>query len=284
MSARTEELKPGQRVGPYTVEVLLGEGGMGLVYKAADDEGDLVALKLIRPKLAADERFRRRFQREANAAGRVDDRHVVPIVGTGEQDGIPWIAQRFIPGGSLADRLGADGTLEIGFTVGVCLDVAAGLQAVHRVEVLHRDIKPANIMLDLDGNAYITDFGLAKQRDASVLTQQGQAVGSIDYMAPEQIRGEEESIGPASDVYALGCVVVECLTGSPPFGDRKGMQVLWAHLQDEPPDPAASRDDVTEELSWAIRKALEKDPKLRPSTPVAYARMLKVAADDRGGK
>src|SRR4029079_1702232 len=149
-------------------------------------------------------------------------------------------------------------------------------EAVHAIGVYHRDVKPGNIMLDLEGNAYINDFGLAKQRDASVLTKPGQAVGSIDYMAPEQIRGEE--IGPPTDVYALGCVVVECLTGSPPFADRKGMQVLWAHLQDEPPDPAAARDDISEELSWAIRKALEKETGARPPTPLAYARMLKVAA------
>ena len=110
-----------------------------------------------------------------------------------------------------------------------------------RRQLIHRDLKPANILLDEDGSAHITDFGLAKDRDASVLTQPGQALGSMDYMAPEQIRGDE--VSAVTDVYALGCVMFECLWGEPPFADRQGMRVLWAHLQDEPPDPSERRTD-----------------------------------------
>jgi serine/threonine-protein kinase len=275
----TEELQRGDRVGPYVIESLLGEGGMGLVYHARDEAGREVALKLIRAKLARDERFRRRFEREAQAASQLVHDHVVSITAQGEHEGIPYIAQQFIGGGSLADLIEELGTLPLERTVRVCADAADGLEAVHAIGVIHRDVKPANIMLDEQGNAYINDFGLAKHQDASVLTKPGQAVGSLDYMAPEQIRGED--VGPPTDVYALGCVVYECLTGAPPFAARKGMQVLWAHLQDPPPDPAGVSDDIGEELSWTIRKALEKEPGERPPTPLAYARMLQVAADPR---
>ncbi len=274
MSTVSEQLSSGDLVGPYRIEGLLGEGGMGLVYRARDADGNEVALKLIRSKLASDDRFRRRFQREAVSASRVEHKNVVPILGQGEHDGIPYLAQRFISGGTLGDRL-VGGALPVDQTIRVLKHTASGLEAVHSMGVIHRDVKPANILIDEAGTAYITDFGLAKQHDASVLTMPGQAVGSLDYMAPEQIRGED--VQATTDVYALGCVAIECLTGTPPFGDRKGMQVLWAHLQDEPPDPARTHPDVSEELSWAVRKALEKEPGARPPTPVAYARMMQAA-------
>ncbi len=251
---------------------------MGLVYRARDGGGGEFALKLIRSNLLSDERFRRRFEREARAASQLRHPNVVAISDQGEHGGVPYIVQEFISGGSLDDVLEERGQLSVPETVRICADAAAGLEAVHALEITHRDIKPGNIMLDAEGVAHINDFGLAKQRDASVLTRPGQAVGSLDYMAPEQIRGEE--IGPATDVYSLGCVVHECLTGSPPFGDRKGMQALWAHLQDPPPNPAATRSDLGDELSWTMLKALEKDPANRPQTPVIYARMLRVAAGD----
>jgi serine/threonine-protein kinase len=279
MSNGSDQLRAGDKVGPYRIEGLLGEGGMGLVYRARDGEGNEVALKMIRAKLASDERFRKRFQREAVAASRVEHRNIVPILGQGDHEGIPYLAQRYIAGGTLADRLGGGAAMPVEEVVRVLDHAAAGLEAVHAEGVVHRDVKPANIMLDETGTAYITDFGLAKQSDASVLTMPGQAVGSLDYMAPEQIRGEE--VNACTDVYALGCVAVECLTGNPPFGDRKGMQVLWAHLQDAPPDPAQTNAEVSEELSWAVLKALEKDPSERPPTPLAYSRMMKAAVGSR---
>ena len=252
---------------------------MGLVYRARDGDGNEVALKLIRSNLLSDDSFRRRFEREARAASELRHPNVVAISDQGEHEGIPYIVQEFIAGGSLDGLLEERGQLSVAEAVRICADAAAGLEAVHALEITHRDIKPANIMLDAEGVAHINDFGLAKKRDASVLTRPGQAVGSLDYMAPEQIRGEE--IGPATDVYSLGCVIYECLTGSPPFSDRKGMQVLWGHLQDPPPNPTALRSDIVDEVSWTVLKALEKDPRNRPPTPVVYARMLQVAARGR---
>jgi serine/threonine protein kinase len=269
-------LGEGDAVGPYRIESRLGEGGMGLVYKAVGPDGEVVALKLVRGQHASDQVFRKRFDREAKTARRVDHPHLVPVVDTGEHEGVPYMAQQFIRGGNLQDRIEREGALELEAAVILALEVAKGLGALHAEQLVHRDLKPANILLDEEGCAHITDFGLAKDRDASVLTQPGQAVGSMDYMAPEQIRGHE--VSAVTDVYALGCVMFACLAGEPPFADREGMQILWAHLRDEPGDPCAARPDVPKDVSWAVARALEKEPERRPPSPTAYARMVQVAA------
>src|SRR4051794_15223302 len=263
-------------VGPYRVEELLGEGGMGLVYRALAPDGQTVALKLVKGEIAKDDVFRRRFDREARTAARVGHPNVVAVLDTGELDGIPWMAQQFISGGALEQRIEHDGRLELGFALDVCTQVADGLDAMHAAGLFHRDVKPGNILLDEADKAYITDFGLMKDRDASVLTRAGQALGSMDYMAPEQIRGEE--VTAQSDVYALGCVMCECLSGKPPFADRQGMRILWAHLQEQPPDPLADRPDVPADVGWAVLRALEKEPEKRPPTATAYAHMVRIAA------
>lgn len=268
-------------MGPYRVEALLGVGGMGRVYEAVGPDGQRVALKVVKRELARDRVFRRRFDREANIAQRVKHRHVVPVLDKGEHDGIPYLAQSLIRGGSLADKIELEGRLELEFAVKVCLWVAAGLDALHAAGLVHRDVKPANILLDEQGVAHITDFGLAKDSQASVLTREEQTIGTIDYMAPEQIRGEE--VSAATDIYALGCVMTECLSSSPPFADRQGMRVLWAHLKDEPPDPCASRNDLPPGLSVSVRMALEKEPEKRPPTATAYARMVQISAGAASG-
>jgi len=232
---------------------------------------------VLRPELAGDEPFRKRFVREAAVAARVDHPHVVATLEHGDVEGTLYLTQRFIPGGSLDERITRQGPLPLPEVVRVCLEVAAGLDAMHRADLVHRDVSPHNIMLDAQGRAYVADFGLAKDREAStVLTRLGQAIGKVDYMAPEQIRGEE--VDGRADVYGLGCVAFECLSGSPPFADRKGMQVMWAHLRDEPPDPCAGREDAPAELAWAVTRALAKEPEKRPATPTAYARMLQIAS------
>jgi serine/threonine-protein kinase len=160
--------------------------------------------------------------------------------------------------------------------VRICSQVADGLQALWKAGMVHRDVKPANILLDLRGNAYITDFGLAKDSAGTMLTRPGQPLGSMDYMPPEQIRGEP--VTGAADVYSLGCVVFECVSGRPPFADREGMRVLWAHLQDEPPDPSADRTDISREFAQALTAALRKAPADRPRSSIDYARSLSAAA------
>jgi serine/threonine-protein kinase len=266
----------GQNIGGFQVDSLLAVGGMGRVFKARAPDGTEVALKLVKSDLAADQVFRKRFDREARIAQTVTHPNVVPVLATGEHEGVPFLAQRFVEGGSLADRIEKDGQLDPATVVKMCEEVAEGLDALHANGLFHRDVKPANILLDQAGTAYITDFGLAKDSQGSLLTRPGQALGSMDYMAPEQIRAEEPT--SACDVYALGCVLCECLSGKPPFADRQGMRVLWAHLQDPPPDPTTGRSDVPAELGPAILKALAKEPAERPQRASEFAQSVRAAA------
>ena len=249
---------------------------MGHVYRALGPDDSLVALKLVRSELATDPDLRRRFAREASAAAQIESSHVVRVLDYGEHAGTPYMAQELISGGSLAERLAERGALELEEAVRMILHVAAGLHAMHQAGMVHRDLKPGNILLEKDGRAFVADFGLVKPNAASTLTKPGQTLGSIDYISPEQIRADE--VSPATDVYSLGCVACEAISGSPPFADREGIRVMWAHLNDEPPDPCIGRPELPESLGWAIRRALEKEPEDRPQTPVAYARMIQVAA------
>jgi serine/threonine-protein kinase len=274
MTDRPEELGPGDYVGPYRIESELGVGGMGRVYKAHGPDGQVVALKMVKGDLAMDTVFRKRFEREARIATQVTHPHVVPVLDTGEHDGIPYLTQRFVGSGSLADRL-ERGPLDVPTALRICAETAAGLDALCSAGLVHRDVKPGNVLLDEHDTAYITDFGLAKDSQGSVLTRPGQALGSLDYMAPEQIRGEE--VAGSADVYALACVMTECLTGSPPFADRQGMRVLWAHLQDDPPDPS-EKHDLPKALGAVIVQAMQKEPEERPQTAGEFARLAKAAA------
>ena len=272
----TTEANIPERIGPYRVESVLGVGGMGQVYRAVGPDGEPVALKLVKAELARDQTFRKRFDREARIAQQVNHPHVVPVLDTGEENGIPYLAQRFVGNGNLADRIKSEGQLQLAMITTVCDQVAGGLDALHQNGLVHRDVKPANILLDEAGTAYITDFGLAKDSQGSLLTRPGQALGSLDYMSPEQIRSEE--VSAATDVYSLGCVIWECLVGAPPFADRQGMRVLWAHLQDMPPNPCEKRPEVPGGVGDAVLRAVSKDPDDRPQATSEFARMLRAAA------
>jgi serine/threonine-protein kinase len=268
----------GTAIGGYQIESVLGEGGMGKVYCASAPDTTRVALKLVKADYARDETFRRRFNREARIAQTVKHPNVVPVLATGEHNGIPYMAQVFIDGTSLDAKIKREGQLDVQTALQICTDVAAGLEALWAAGMVHRDVKPANILISESGQGYITDFGLAKDTQGSLLTLPGQALGSMDYMAPEQIRGEE--VNAASDIYALGCVMYESLCGKPPFADVQGMRILWAHLQDPPPDPRGIRPDLSPELTQALMTALEKEADKRPSSAGEYARLLAAAASD----
>jgi serine/threonine protein kinase len=277
MSDRSsDELLNPTHVGDYEIDRLLGEGGMGRVYHATAPDGTQVALKLVKSDMARDETLRRRFQREARIAQTVRHPNVVPLIETGEHEGVPYMAQRFIDGLTLEEKLAQEGPLDTAAAVRIGGDVAAGLEALWAAGMVHRDVKPANILLDEHGDAYITDFGLAKIIQGSLLTRPGQALGSMDYMAPEQIRGD--SLNAATDIYALGCVMYECMCGQPPFAEVKGTRILWAHLQDEPPDPCGLRGDMSPEFGRTLMLALQKDPDDRPASAGEYLRMLAAAA------
>jgi serine/threonine protein kinase len=266
----------GQRLGPYRIEGRLGQGGMGIVFRARHDDGRTVALKVLRDELAADDGYRQRLAHEARAAAEVDHPNLAPVLEAGEADGRLYLAVRYVDGRSLAERLAVGGPLAVGELVRLAADVAAGLDALQRRGIVHRDVKPANILLAADGTAVLGDFGLAKSRAWTVLTRTGQVLGTANYLAPEVIRGQ--SATPLSDLYGLGCVLFECLAGASPFAGRGVLRVGMAHLQEEPGDPAAGRDDVPPALAWTVRQALAKDPADRPPSAVALARMLRLAA------
>jgi serine/threonine protein kinase len=268
------------RIGPYAIGPAVGEGGFARVYRATGPDGEEVALKLVRADLAAERVHRRRFEREIRAVLGVEHAHVVPVLAAGEHDGVPYLVQPLLRGGTLKDRLAASGPLEPGALVRLCGHIARGLSGLHDTGIVHRDVKPANILFDEHGKAYVADFGLVKDRDASLLTRPGQAVGSLDYMAPEQIRGEE--VTPAADVYALGCVAWQCLGGAPPFGGREPMDAMFAHLHDEPADPCAARADVPAGVGRVVLHALAKAPADRPPTAMTFARLLRAAAAETG--
>ena len=271
------DLGPGDRLGPYLLQDVLGEGGMGVVFRAIrESDGLEIALKVLRPELSHDETFRRRFVHEARAAGEVRHKHLVPIIDAGEADDRPYLAVAFVDGRTLEDRLVAEGPLPVDDVVRIVAHVASGLDALHAAEIVHRDVKPSNVMLDVEGSARLTDFGLAKGRAYTVLTKPGMVMGTLDYLAPELLRGGEAR--PASDLYALGCLTYECLSGKAPFADRSMFELATAHLNDEPNDPLADRPDDPPGLSWAVLQALAKDPEKRPPTATAFATMVSFAA------
>jgi serine/threonine protein kinase len=218
----------GTTIGGYRVESLVAVGGMGTVYRAVGSDGRAAALKLVRGEYAHETVFRKRFAREGRIAQQVQDPHVVPVWDVGEHQGVPYLVQRFVEGGTLGDRLEREQRLDTTTAVTMCGQVAQGLDALFAAGLVHRDVKPGNVLLDPDGTAYITDFGLAKDLDGTMLTRPGQALGSLDYISPEQIRSED--VTAATDVYSLGCVMYECFTGTPPFSKFPGMRVIMAHL------------------------------------------------------
>jgi serine/threonine-protein kinase len=265
-------LQPGDAFGEFVIDGQLGEGGMGIVFRAIREDGDVVALKVIKPGLVADEKTARRFAREARAAGEVDHPHLIDVLDAGDIDGIGYLAMRYVPGKSLDDRIQANGPLAVEDTMRIVTEIASALDALHAAGLVHRDVKPSNILLDEERGALLTDFGLAKRRDYSMLTAPGQMLGTLDYIAPEMLRGEEP--GPRADLYALGCVVFECLAGRPPFGGLSMFEVGMAHLGDVPADPCTDRSDTPPALSEVVLRALAKEPSERPASATQYAEML----------
>ena len=271
------ELSQGEHVGTYRVAGPLGRGATAVVYRAVAQDGREVALKLVLPQLSAEPAFRKRFELEISIAQRVSHPNVVAVLDSGEHAGDPWLTQALVTGGSLRDVLTERGSLPVPEALGLIQDAAAGLDAVHAAGLVHRDVKPANILLDDDGTALITDFGFARDTASDRrYTRPGETLGSMNYMAPEQI--EAADVGPFTDVYALGCVLFELVVGITPFGDKPGMGVMMAHLDAEPPHPTDRRGDIPADVGDAILVALAKAPADRPASASAYADAVRAAA------
>jgi len=266
------------RIGPYVIERPLGEGSAATVYLGRREwDGTAVAIKILRPELAGDPSFRRRFIHEARTAAEVRHPNLVPILDEGESDGLVFLALAYASAGSLAAKIEREGRLSLAETVGVAADVAGGLEALHAAGIIHRDVKPSNVVMMDDGRAALTDFGLAKGPQHTALTTMGRLLGTMAYLAPERISGHEATV--ASDIYAFGCLIYECLAGASPFASATMYQLAFAQLSSAPTSLRQIRDDVSVQLDETVLSALAKSPEARPATAQIFAQRLTGAAD-----
>jgi serine/threonine-protein kinase len=262
---RYREPVEGTPFGRYQLIELLGRGGMGEVWRAHDTSiGRTVALKMLLPHFSQDPEFEQRFRREARAAARLDDPHVVPIYDVGEIDGRLFVTMQLIDGQELQTLLDA-GPLEAERAVHVVEQIASALHSAHQVGLVHRDVKPSNILLTAGDFAYLIDFGIARAAGDTALTSASTTIGTWAYMAPERFNAGE--IQPSSDVYALACVLYQCLTGELPFPGTTFEQVAVGHMVTPPPKPSEENDSVPTAMDEVIAAGLAKQPAERyPST------------------
>jgi serine/threonine protein kinase/DNA-binding beta-propeller fold protein YncE len=287
-------LEAGSYVAGYRLEQRIGRGGMAAVFRAYDSRLDrLVALKVMAPSLAADEAFRKRFIRESRAAAAVDDPHIIPVYAAGESDGILFIAMRLVRGGDVLSLIDQIGPLPAGRAAEIISQVASALDAAHARGLVHRDVKPANMLLeasqapDRPDHVYLSDFGLTKASLAmSGLTSTGQFLGTLDYVAPEQI--ESRPVDGRTDQYSLACAAFELLTGEPPFRRADSVSVMYAQLNEPPPLVRGRRPDLPAAVDDVLGRALAKVAADRYDSCRAFAaalrRVLDVGASGRSGR
>jgi predicted ATPase/serine/threonine protein kinase len=271
----------GSRIAGYSLEEEIGAGGMAVVFRALDERLDrFVALKLLTPWLAADEDFRHRFLRESRAAAAVDDPHIIPVYEAGEASGVLFISMRYVSGGSVRDLMRREGPLPAARAAAVISPVASALDAAHAAGLVHRDVKPANMLVDSrpgrPDHVYLADFGLSKAGSPSVrLTRTGMFLGTVAYMAPEQIEGRE--VDGRTDQYALACAAFELLSGVVPFERDQDMAVIYAHLSLPPPSLASRRPDLPSAADDVLARAMAKVPQDRYPSCREFADALRQA-------
>ncbi|HEY9244372.1 MAG TPA: serine/threonine-protein kinase, partial [Streptosporangiaceae bacterium] len=271
----------GSRIAGYRLDEETGRGGMAVVYRAYDTRLERpVALKLLAPELARDAAFRQRFIRESRTAAAVDHPNIIPIFEAGEAAGVLFIAMRFVHGRDVQSLVNAGGPLPVVQACHIISQVAAGLEAAHAHGLVHRDVKPGNILLDgaasFPGHAYLSDFGLSKRAlSDSALTSTGQFLGTVDYIAPEQIEGRP--VDARTDEYALACTAFTMLTGAPPFTRDESVAVMWAQMSAPPPPLTSRRPDLPAEVDEVMAKALAKVAVERYATCPQFAEALRRA-------
>ena len=274
----------GSEIAGYRIVSVLGQGGMGTVYIAEQTSPRRnVVLKLLRPDLSRDGAFRQRFIQESEAAASTEHPNIVPIYSAGEADGVLYIAMRYIEGDDLRELISTRGPLPADRAVEIVSQIASALDAAHARGLVHRDVKPGNILLDAGGNAYLSDFGLIKRSEVDTgLTETGQFMGSIEYCAPEQIRGEE--VDGRADVYSLACVLYESIAGRPPFKRDTEVATLYAHLEQDPPSLAPDGSGSLRELDRVVTKAMAKRPSERYTSAGEFARAARHAVGVASGE
>jgi YVTN family beta-propeller protein len=263
------ELPPGAVVAGCRVDAVVGRGGMGVVYRATQLSLERpVALKAITPELAGDPTFRERFKRESRIAASIEHPNVIPVYEAGEGEGMLYLIMRYVEGTDLRALIDSEGGLPAERAARIVGQVAAALAAAHRRDLIHRDVKPANVLIDAGGerdHAYLTDFGIARHAAAtSGLTRTGSVIGTLDYLAPERI--QDQGGDGRADVYALGCVLFEALTGALPYERDNDVAKMYAHLSAPVPSAREVAPEVPEELDSLARRAMAKDPDDRFAT------------------
>src|SRR3712207_3426613 len=275
------DLQPGDVFAGHRIEGLAGRGGMGVVYRATELTLDrIVALKLIAPALAGDPDFRARFLRESRAAASIEHPNVLPIYYAGEHGDELYIVMRYVDGQDLRTLVRAAGHLDGPRVAGIVGQVGAALDAAHERGLVHRDVKPANILIaGRPGayHAYLTDFGLTKSAQAeSGMTKTGMFVGTLDYIAPEQLMGG--ALDARADVYALGCVLYQALTGKVPYPAESSMAKMYAHGNEPAPVPSASVPGLPPQFDEVVARAMAKDPNERYLSAGDLGRAARAAA------
>ncbi len=280
----SDNLVIGGQLGNYLIESVIGRGGMSVVYRAVHSRlGTPVALKVLAPELSSDDAFRERFLREAKMAAGIDHPNVIPIYDTGLHEDSLYIVMRFVGGGDLKALLVNSGPLDLERAGAVLVPVARALDAAHGYGLVHRDVKPANILLQRSASGevehvYLSDFGVTKHASSvSGLTKTGALVGTVDYMAPEQIEGRD--VSARTDVYALGCLFYQCVTGKVPHQRESEAATLWAHMREEVEPASAIRPELPAALDPAISRALSKDPEARYASCEEFVREASSATD-----
>ncbi|MCP3820619.1 serine/threonine protein kinase [Streptomyces sp. A3M-1-3] len=279
----------GKQIASYLVQGEIGRGGMAVVYRAKDLRLDrTVALKLLAPELARNDTFRKRFAHESRVAAAIDHPHIVPVFEAGETEGLLYIAMRYVAGQDLRALLDRTGPLPVAVAGRIAAQVASALDAAHAHDLVHRDVKPGNILVaegtdsDHPEHVYLTDFGLTKKSlSLTGFTTVGQFVGTLDYVAPEQISGRP--VDGRCDVYSLGCVVFETLAGSPPFRRDDDIALLWAHQYDPPPPLTRWCPGLPPAVDDVMAKALAKAPEDRYDSCLEFIAALRVAASGAAG-
>jgi serine/threonine protein kinase/subtilisin-like proprotein convertase family protein len=266
------DLGTGSTFGLYRIESLLGRGGMSVVYLAEDTRlGRRVAIKVLSAELAADDAFRSRFVRESQLAAGLEHPNIVPVYEAGEAEGQLFIAMRYVRGTDLRTLLTREGPFDPDRTIALLRPVAAALDAAHRRGLVHRDVKPANILIANDEgeeHVYLSDFGLSKHTSSrSGLTKTGTFMGTVDYVAPEQIQGHD--VDGRTDGYSLACVLFECLTAKVPFAKDSDVATLFGHIQDPPPRVTEARESLPREIDEVMAQGMAKSPDDRPQTATA---------------
>lgn len=271
----------GTQFGPYRLDALLGYGGMGEVYRAYDTLREReVAVKVLHERLAGDATYEERFRREAQAVAKLGEPHIIPIHDYGEIDGVLYLDMRLVEGEDLRSRLRRSGPMAPADAVSIVEQVAAALDAAHAVGLVHRDVKPENVLVTPSDFAYLVDFGIAHQGTDTHLTQAGTAIGSLAYMAPEQLDGVESNA--SADVYSLAAVMFEMLTGTPPFPGATVSQIVRATVMNDVPSPRAHAPAVNPQLDAVVKRGLAKTAEARFPSAGAFAKAAHDALDGRG--